>query len=137
MKVGIVGSRTFTDQDLMINVLMDFKVFDHEQGRYLTWWDMTLVSGGAVGADSIAAQLYREVPGRPEPDIHLPDKERFGWPRAALERNTLIVRDSDILLAFFGPGEPPSVNESGTMDTVRKAMKKRIPIRLYFQQEAA
>ena len=90
-----------------------------------------IVSGGAVGADALAKDAARSI-GLSYIE-HLPDKERYGWPRAAFERNTLIVEDSDVILAFFGPGEPESVNKSGTMDTVRKAIAKRVPVRLYFR----
>lgn len=121
MRIGIVGSRTFTDYDLMT------EAFDALVGSLIS----AVVSGGAAGADSLGSRLATE---RAIPLIeHLPDKAGYGWPRAAFERNSLIVRDSDLLLAFFGPGEPPSVNKSGTMDTVRKAIAKRIPVHLYFE----
>jgi hypothetical protein len=129
VRLGIVGSRTFTDEGLMQVSLRDLVMGS-------AWVVSMVVSGGATGADSLAREWAKKrgfVLGR---DLieHLPDKERYGWPRAAFERNTLIVRDSEVLLAFFGPGEPPSVNKSGTMDTVRKAIAKRIPVHLYFQR---
>lgn len=125
MRLGIVGSRTFTDWRLVRDI-----VYQHCD---LT--GLTIVSGGAVGADLIGAEFARE---RGIPLIeYLPDKERYGWPAAAFERNSLIVADSDEIMAFFGPGEPPSVNKSGTMDTVRKAIAKRIPVHLYFQSDGS
>jgi hypothetical protein len=124
VKVGIVGSLNFTDRGLMLRAIEDMPRYPDR-----------IVSGGAIGADSLAAEL---AAGADIPlTIHLPDRERYGWPAAAFKRNSLIVRGSDVLMAFFGPGEPPSVNKSGTMDTVRKAMKKRIPVHLYFQSDDA
>lgn len=122
MNVGIVGSRTFTDLSLMkgaVSVYVELGI------------PLTVVSGGAAGADTLAREVAAWL-GAPLIE-HLPDTSAYGWPGAAFERNTLIVRDSEEILAFFGPGEPPSMNRSGTMDTVRKAMKKRIPVHLYFQ----
>jgi hypothetical protein len=131
MRMGVVGSRTFTDTEQMEATLNEWLTWCHE-----------VVSGGAIGADSMAEEWAKRH-GYSEDEIvkHLPDKERYGWPRAAFERNTLIVNDSDVLLAFFGPGEPPIKGDrhfgSGTMDTVTKAIAKRIPVHLYFQEETA
>lgn len=122
MRIGIVGSRTFTDIALMKGVI---SVFD-ELGI-----NLEIVSGGAQGADTLAREVAEWL-GAPLIE-HLPNTEAYGWPGAAFERNTLIVADVEELFAFFGPGEPPSMNRSGTMDTVRKAVKKRIPVHLYFQ----
>jgi hypothetical protein len=118
MKLGIVGSRTFTDEGVMTRAVEDLlAVSDFD----------TIVSGGAIGADSMGADIARSL--GIVPVEHLPDKERYGWPAAAWVRNQLIVDDSDILFAFYGPfGE-----SSGTADTVRRAVRKRIPVRLYFQ----
>ena len=122
MKIGVVGSRTFTSDDMLTRTL-----------ARLTLQGDVIVSGGAKGADTIA-KGYAYDSGLPYVE-HAPDVERYGWPAAAFERNSLIVRDSDVLFAFFGPGQPPSVNKSGTMDTVRRAIAKRIPVHLYFQNE--
>ena len=121
VNVGIVGSRTFTDQ----------KLLDEAMERTHPLLIDAIVTGGAVGADTLGA-VWAERVGIPV-ITHTPNSERYGWPRAAFERNSLIVRDSDMLVAFFGPDQPPSVNKSGTMDTVRKAIAKRIPVHLYFE----
>jgi len=128
--VAVVGSRNFTDKDLMVNVLLDLRVW--HGGTWGTYWRSRLVSGGAEGADQMAAELWRD--GKLEVVEHLPDRQKYGWPSAAFVRNQLIVDDADLVLAFFGPGEPPSVNKSGTMDTVRRAMKGRVPVWMYFQE---
>ena len=124
MKVGIVGSRTFTDLSLMKGAMA---TLTEGQGTS----HITIVSGGAVGADSLAREVAKWLM---VPIIeHFPNTSIDGVPAAYFIRNQLIVDDADELFAFFGPGEPPSVNKSGTMDTVRKAMTKRIPVHLFFQ----
>lgn len=120
-RFGVVGSRTFDDEDLLSAVL-----------RKMVSSDDTVVSGGAKGADTLARKwadlfLVRCIE-------HLPDLPRLGSPAAYFARNTLIVEDSDVLIAFFGPDEPKDVTMGGTMDTVRKAIRKRIPVHLYFQR---
>ena len=120
-RLGIVGSRTFTDKSLMTQVIEDFFAVSECD---------VIVSGGAIGADLMAGALARSI--GIELVEHLPDRERYGWPAAAWVRNQLIVDDSDILFAFYGPdGE-----SSGTADTVRRAVKKRIPTHLYFQRQS-
>lgn len=125
MKYAVVGSRSFTDRELMDRVL------DDVIGAGPSSHANTVVSGGAEGADRLATDwaFRRNVPCIE----HLPDVARYGSPRAFFERNSLIVADADAVIAFFGPGEPVSVNKGGTMDTVRKAIAARKPVLLYFQ----
>lgn len=79
----------------------------------------TVVSGGADGVDFVA-KVTAEA--RLLPTItHLPDYDRFGR-RAPLERNTLIVRDADEVVAFPAPWS------RGTWDTVRKARGEGKPV---------
>jgi hypothetical protein len=135
--IGVVGSRNFTDY-AMLSSMLNYTIEDGWPSEDDDGWRPTLVSGGAEGADSLAARFAREHGlGLIE---HLPDFERYGYDRpgtleAYFQRNSLIVRDASVLIAFFGPGQPPSVNKSGTMDTVRKAFEKRIPIYIKFQHE--
>lgn len=128
MKVAVVGSRNFTDSSLVSEVLSELA---------LDCYIDAIVSGGAIGADSIGRDWAMDT-GMVLIE-HIPDRARLGWPRAAFERNTLIADECDILLAFFGPGEPPMRGDrkfgSGTMDTVQKAMRMRKPVHIYFQKE--
>lgn len=144
MKVAVVGSRNFTDKERLRGAVSRLTVG-------VPTIDITIVSGGAIGADTLGAEVaIEEDYGLIE---HLPDRAKYGWPRAAFERNTLIVEGcqpgcsehpegtppADVLLAFFGPGEPPMRGDrrfgSGTMDTVQKAMRMRKPVHIYFQKE--
>ena len=127
MRVGIVGSRNFTDKRLMLEAFGDYTIGE----GYIT-----IISGGAIGADALAQELAADTESACIE--HLPDREKYGWPKAAFERNSLIVEDSDVLFAFFGPGQPTMRGDrhfgSGTMDTVQKAMRKRVPVLMYFQE---
>lgn len=60
-----------------------------------------VVSGGAMGVDSIAVETAR-TRGL-EVVEHLPDYERHGGKMAPLVRNILIVDDSDYITAFPAP----------------------------------
>jgi predicted Rossmann fold nucleotide-binding protein DprA/Smf involved in DNA uptake len=92
----------------------------------------TLVSGGAKGADSMAALacLNGMQDDQPVPIIFRPDDddafEAFGqsFRARAFGRNKWIVDNSDILVAFFVTNEP----SGGTLNTLNHARRKGIPI---------
>jgi hypothetical protein len=80
-----------------------------------------VVSGAAIGADSIAKEMcdllgvaIKEVPVPSGPE---PFRDR------ALGRNSVIVARADVLVAFFSPGQ----RSPGTSDSLRKAKAKGIP----------
>ncbi len=75
-----------------------------------------VVSGGARGADAFAA-WFAGVKDMACVE-HKPKVEGSGrgaFARAALARNSLIVEDSDLVIAFVHP------ESRGTWDTIRKA----------------
>ena len=85
MVVGVVGSRCFQDSALLQRELASFPV-------------CSVVSGGAQGADSLAAQWA--VSRGLHLVVHKPDYQRFGR-SAPLRRNELIVRSCELLVAFW------------------------------------
>ena len=105
MNIGIVGSRTFTNYETL-KKSMDKIVKDKE--------DVTIVSGGAKGADSLGAAYSVEILHK-EPIIHKPDYERWGRYNAPKVRNTKIVEDSDLVVAYWDG------YSGGTKDTIEKA----------------
>jgi hypothetical protein len=105
-RIAVVGSRTFSDYDLLRKTLDGHPPF-------------VLVSGGAKGADTLAEQYANER--FYETIIHLPDKKKYG--RGAYHRrNKLIVHDADEMVAFI-------IGESrGTTLSLELARKKGIPV---------
>ena len=105
MNVAIVGSRGFTEQ------LLVYRAIEHLRNKHGA---ITIVSGGAKGADTYAEQFAKTL--GLATIIHLPDWAKFGK-SAGFRRNDLIVRDADMVLAFFadGPRSP------GTSNTVAQA----------------
>lgn len=85
MNVGVIGSRGFNDRKLMFEILDAFEPF-------------VLVSGGAIGADSLAEE-YADRHNYPK-IIHIPDWNKYGS-SAGFRRNRLIVDDSDLVIAFW------------------------------------
>jgi len=101
---GIVGYRYFTDRER----------FDRELS-ILVWergFPARVVSGGATGADTLARE-WATANGI-EFVEHPPAS---GTSRSLLARNTLIARDSTLLVAFL------SARSRGTHDTIGKARR--------------
>lgn len=116
MRVAIVGSRGFTDRNVIRKAI--------ERLEHTYQENLIIVSGGALGADSIAEQIAHEL--NIETMIYLPDWKRFGK-SAGFRRNALIVDNSTIVIAFFADG-PRSL---GTINTVNLARTARKIVHVY------
>ena len=85
MRYAVIGSRTFDNYSILFDVL---------EKHYIS----QIVSGGAKGADSLAAR-YANEKGIPLV-VFLPDWDKYDK-KAGFVRNKEIVKASDILLAFW------------------------------------
>lgn len=111
MKVAVIGSRSFNDYERLKSVLSLFPI-------------SVIVSGGAVGADSLGERYADE--NNIQKEILLPQWDLFGK-KAGLMRNTTIIENSEIVIAFWDQ------KSKGTRDSIGKAnqMKKNTFI-VYF-----
>ena len=111
MRVAIVGSRTFTNPRVIAEAITRL------QEKYD---DLTIVSGGAKGTDSLAAAIVvaRKIPLT----VHLPEWSVYGK-SAGFRRNQTIVDDSDMIIAFFADG-PRSAGTNHTVHIARDAGKE-------------
>jgi len=87
MKVGIVGSREFKNYELFSDVMKQYL-------SDISW----VVSGGAPGADSLAEKWAKE--NKKMLTIYPADWFNLGK-RAGYVRNTDIVKNSDMIIAFW------------------------------------
>lgn len=114
MKVGIVGSRTFPQLDVV-----EFLVKEFPSG-------ITVISGGAVGVDSKAIETAKKA--GLEVIEYLPQteglKERHEFTKAFYGRNQKIVDDSDIIIAFT------EKDNGGTWDTIKRARQAGKPVKV-------
>ena len=107
MKIAVVGSRS---------------VVVSEMGRYLSDCE-EIVSGGAVGVDSCAAEYAKEKGIKLT--VFLPQYERYG--RAApMVRNKEIVDYADATIAFWDG------KSRGTLSVIRYAKKTGKPCEIIF-----
>ena len=107
MNIAIIGGRDFNDFDLMKKTLVDF------MGGNRTFLN-AIVSGGAKGADTLAEKFADEI--GVEKIIFRPNYEKYGR-LAALQRNTEIIENADIVFAFWDG------KSRGTHDSIKKAKK--------------
>jgi hypothetical protein len=121
MNLGIVGSRVFAEPDWSIAAKW---AGDYIESQILKFQPEKVVSGGAKGIDMIAERMARKhgfTVSRKRPKPKGPGYLRYV--EALFDRNTDIVEESDYLIAIMSKGR-----SNGTMDTVKKAVKKDIPI---------
>jgi len=85
MKLAVIGSRSFSNYPQLCRELDKYQI-------------ERIISGGASGADGLAARYARER----NIDLveHLPNYAKYGR-RAPLERNKLIIQDADQVVAFW------------------------------------
>jgi hypothetical protein len=103
MKVGIVGSREFKNYELFSDAMKQYL-------SDISW----VVSGGAPGADSLAEKWAKE--NKKMLTIYPADWFNLGK-RAGYVRNTDIVKNSDMIIAFWDG------KSKGTKHTIGLAQK--------------
>ena len=117
VKVGIVGSRSITSSEYV------FSVLDFYLSRLLEENEVVVVSGDQKKGVDGYAKTYAEERGLKY--IGFPPRyDLYHVKRAPLERNTEIVNESDYLIAI------QENNSRGTQDSIDKAKKKGIPIKI-------
>lgn len=114
VRVGIVGSRSITSSEYV------FSVLDFYLSRLLEENEVVIVSGGAIGIDSLGAQ-WAEL-RKLKTEIYLPDYKQYGK-SATFIRNQQIIDNSDYLIAI-------TTGSNGTADSIKRAQKKNIPIKI-------
>ena len=120
MKVGIVGSRSITEYEPVRLAIWQSPWFESKDMTPPKKWGYTLVSGGADGVDSSAAEFAEEV-GVPI-DVIEPDWDDWSDGHPALSRNTEIVKKSDAIVAVWDG------QSNGTRDSIDKALDRGVPI---------
>lgn len=113
MNIAVVGSRSWDDEKRVHDFLDNYKDFE----------DITVISGGARGVDTFAANWAKKNGFKLVE--YLPMwRDAFGRynPQAGFERNTMIISLADLVVAF------QRNNSGGTQDSINKAMDAGIPV---------
>jgi len=122
MNIGIIGSRkrnSSSDFEKLLNILVEIDCSE-----------VNIISGGCKTGGDLFAEILAKVYFVPI-TIHHPNQENLktlmdsgisyktAYAKVAYARNTLIARDSDILIAVVSPDR-----KGGTEDTIKKFLKK-------------
>lgn len=91
-RVVIAGSRTFQDYNLLSAKCEE--ILGDRMGTY----DITILSGGAKGADQLGERFAKEH--NLDIEYHKADWKAFGK-RAGLIRNSAMAENADALIAFW------------------------------------
>jgi predicted Rossmann fold nucleotide-binding protein DprA/Smf involved in DNA uptake len=107
MKLGVIGSRTLIDEEIVFQVLDSMKV-----------QISAIITGGAKGADQFAEKwaIKNNIPTI----IYLPDWANDGK-SAAMRRNRQIAKDCEECLAFW---DGISKGTKSTIEMCQKLDKK-------------
>jgi hypothetical protein len=95
MRILITGSRTWTDREMVYNLL---EAANRKPGPH------TLVHGGARGADTIAGQIAAEFGWTVE--VHEADWGHDGRAAGVLRNNKMVNLGADLCLAFIMNNSP-------------------------------
>ena len=112
MKLAVIGSRDFTDRELMHSVLNKCKQSVK-----------VLVSGGAKGADRLAEEWALSLGIKTE--IYIPDWNLYGN-SAGFIRNKLIINSADATIAFWDG------TSKGTKSSIDYAKKLNKPVKIIY-----
>ena len=117
MKIGIVGTRSFDDYNLLKTTLyQNINIPDIEY----------IISGGAKGADSLAEQFALE--NNIKTIIFKPDWDKYGK-SAGFKRNIDIINESDIVFVFWN-----GISKGSKHDiNIAKEMNKKLII-IYYEE---
>ena len=126
MKIAIVGSREFKDNNLLRHVLLD---------EYRNLYEGTIISGGARGVDTWAIDIanelnslnYEEGQTKLKIKVFVPDWNKYGK-IAGFLRNQLIINEADKIIAFWDG------KSKGTKHYIDLAIKVGKPIDIYVRK---
>lgn len=116
MNIAVVGSREFNDEEFIWNKLE--QLFEEHD---LIKKDITIISGGAYGVDSIAEEYADN--NNIDKIIFPADWGAYGK-QAGFIRNYKIVDNSDMIIAFWDG------ISRGTAHTIEVAKNRDVPIQI-------
>jgi hypothetical protein len=113
LRVAIVGSREYPDLNRVVEYVRNLPP------------GTTVISGGARGVDATAEGAALALGF--EVVVHKPDWRRYGQLKAPLERNKLIARDCDRMVAFWDGKSTGTQHVVGCAQRLSKPVEK-VPV---------
>jgi len=122
-KILITGDRNWTNKAFIKKVLID-TIVEHE-GQMATGADITLINGGAKGADNMGASIASDL-GITVITVRA-DWNILGKAAGPIRNKHMLDKEPDIVLAFHNDIS----TSKGTADCVREAKKRGYKVILY------
>lgn len=133
MRVAISGSRGPDPSRGRPVGWTDFDIIDRTVARLLAQGHTLNVGDASSGVDAMVREAFDSNPEyEVYPSSHLkvyPARWAEEGKRAGHNRNGWMISESDMLIAFFAPVSPLT---RGTTDAVRHALRKGIPVHVYY-----
>lgn len=126
LRILVTGSRHWTDRDTIRRALVD--TIDNWTARGGCGY-VTVIHGGAPGADRIAGEIAREL--RCAVEVHPADWDRHGRRAGPIRNAEMVQAGADVCLAF------PLGQSRGTRGCIRLAELAGIPVHVYEGAEGA
>lgn len=113
MRLAIIGGRDFADYSLLSNTI--FQYFRDEDLFIFN----EVVSGGAIGADSLGAKFAKE--NGIKLTVFKPEYDKYPGKIAPLKRNETIIENADFVLAFHDGISTGTLNALSHARRLKKA----------------
>jgi YspA, cpYpsA-related SLOG family len=133
MRILVFGSRTWRDMDKVFKAIIEVAI--PVTGSVVRNTDITIVHGGADGADALASDLCQLWHVKEE--VHLPNYDKHS-DVAPLFRNTDMARSRlDVALGFINPCAKPGCkrvlghDSHGSTDMLTKLAHYNVPTVVY------
>jgi hypothetical protein len=132
MVIAIIGSRSFGSDNndhkacVFISNFIN-GIFSYSPLFNLYDDNLTIISGGAIGADTFVENACKREDRLSQFKKYLPNLSTYGYPKAYHVRNDLIISKADKVVAFWNG----SYVRSGTASVIRKAIKARKKLMIF------
>ena len=122
MRILITGGRDWSDRETILQSLLT-------ASEDIPWSEVTVVHGGARGADTIASEVATALGMKVE--AHLADWKAYHKAAGPLRNQKMVDLDADVCLAFLQAGS------KGTKDCIMRVIEAGIPIIIYPEDDEA
>jgi hypothetical protein len=114
MRILVCGSRTWKDEGLVRGAVIGLG------------GDRTIITGGARGPDSMAAQVAQELGF--DLETYYPDWKRWGRGAGPIRNQLMLEKGEPGVVYAFWDGR-----STGTRDMIDRAVHAGVPVRIYYQ----
>ncbi len=117
MKILVSGSREMPENQVSRNLICQSIVEAMGTGDFY-WEDLTVITGGAKGADTVAHDLAKDLGAKTL--VHYAEWNRFGKSAGPIRNGRMLDEEPDVVIAF------PIGKSVGTRHCIKEAERRGI-----------